>query len=109
MVQIVWTEPALADLDAIADYIALENPAAAKALVQRAFRHVKLLEKSPLIGPRVPELRSGRYRQISEPPCRVIYLVESNRAFILHVVRSERLLHPGLLSKRRTKLVGGNR
>jgi plasmid stabilization system protein ParE len=109
MVQIVWTEPALADLDAIADHIALGNPAAAKALVQRTFRHVKLLERNPLIGPRVPEVQSGRYRQISEPPCRVIYLVESNRVFILHVVRSERILQTRRLSRRRTKLVGKSR
>ena len=43
MAQIVWTEPALSDLDAIADYIALDNPGAAKALVQRIFRHVEQL------------------------------------------------------------------
>ena len=30
MVEIVWTEPALSDLDAIADFIALENPVAAQ-------------------------------------------------------------------------------
>jgi plasmid stabilization system protein ParE len=37
MVEGVWTEPALSDLDAVADYIALENPDAARALVQRVF------------------------------------------------------------------------
>jgi len=40
MAEIVWTEPALSDLDASADYIALDNPIAAAALVQRVFyRH----------------------------------------------------------------------
>ena len=29
MAEIIWTEPALADLDAIADYIALDKPDAA--------------------------------------------------------------------------------
>lgn len=29
MARLVWTEPALADLQAIAEYIALDNPAAA--------------------------------------------------------------------------------
>ena len=37
MAQVIWTEPALSDLDAIADYISLDNPEAAKALVQRVF------------------------------------------------------------------------
>lgn len=27
MAEVVWAEPALSDLDAIADYIALDNPA----------------------------------------------------------------------------------
>lgn len=43
MAEIVWSEPALTDLDAIADYIALENPTAAAALVQRVFVHVEQL------------------------------------------------------------------
>ena len=38
MAEIVWTEPALSDLDAIADYIALDNP---RALVRRVFLHVE--------------------------------------------------------------------
>jgi len=33
MAEVVWTEPALSELDAIADYIALENPDAARELV----------------------------------------------------------------------------
>lgn len=35
--EIIWTEPALMDLDAIADYIALEDPLAASKLVKRVF------------------------------------------------------------------------
>lgn len=41
MAEIIWTEPALADLDAIADYISLDNPEAARKLVQNVFRHVE--------------------------------------------------------------------
>jgi len=33
MAEVVWTELALSELDAIADYIALENPDAARELV----------------------------------------------------------------------------
>ena len=44
MAKIIWTEPALQDLDAIADYIALDNPEAARRLVQRVFRHIEQLE-----------------------------------------------------------------
>ena len=47
MVEIVWTEPALSDLDAIADFIALENPVAAQKLVRRIFEHVEQLAAHP--------------------------------------------------------------
>lgn len=91
MAQIVWTEPALSDLDAIADYIALENPAAASELVRRVFRHVGQLVTHPESS-RPPELTGSRYRQIAEPPCRVFYRFDGHTIFVLHVMRSERLL-----------------
>ena len=56
MARVIWTEPALNDLDAIADYIAIENPVAAAQLVQRVFEHVEQLEAHPESGRRPPEL-----------------------------------------------------
>ena len=47
MAELIWTEPALSDLDTIADYIALDNPDAARDLVRRVFRHVEQLAKYP--------------------------------------------------------------
>jgi toxin ParE1/3/4 len=43
MAEIVCSEPALSDLDAIADYIALEDPVAASELVKQIFGHVEQL------------------------------------------------------------------
>jgi plasmid stabilization system protein ParE len=100
MAEVIWTEPALSDLDAIADYIALENPDAARVLVQRVFRHVDQLVDHPRSGSRPQELRGWRYRQIVEPPCRVFYREEADRIFILHVMRAERLLRAGMLASR---------
>lgn len=99
MAEIVWTEPALADLDAIADYIALENPAAAAELVKRIFGHVGQLADHPDSGSRPPELKRSRYRQIVESPCRVFYRHDGHKVFILHVMRAERLLRKGRLKQ----------
>ena len=101
MAEIVWTEPALAELDAIADYIALEDPAAARQLVQKVFRHVEQLAEHPDSGSKPPELRGWRCRQVIEPPCRVFYRHDGDRVFVLYVMRAERELRPGQLSKRR--------
>ena len=100
MVEIIWTEPALDDLDAIGDYIAIEDPVAAQRLVRRVFRHVEQLEAHPQSGSQPPELSGSRYRQIIEPPCRVFCRYDGERVLILHVMRSERLLNPDRLSQR---------
>jgi len=89
MAELIWTEPALSDLDAIADYIALDNPEAARRLVQRVFQHVEQLAEHPESGSRPRELRKSRYRQIVEPPCRVFYRYDGERVFILYVMRGE--------------------
>jgi addiction module RelE/StbE family toxin len=99
MVEIVWTEPALSDLDAIADYIALENPVAAKKLVRRIFRHVEQLQDHPDSGSKPVELEGRNYRQIIEPPCRMFYRHDNIHAFILHVMRSERKLRASKLKR----------
>ena len=100
MAEIVWSEPALADLDAIADYIALENPVAASELVKRIFGHIEQLVNHPESGSRPQELGKSRYRQIVEPPCRVFYRYDGHKVFILHVMRSERLLRKSKLAVR---------
>lgn len=100
MAEIVWSEPALTDLDAIADYIALENPQAAAELVQRIFRHVEQLAAHPKSGSTPPELQNSRYRQIVEPPCRVFYRYDGKAVFVLHVMRAERLLRRSDLAPR---------
>ncbi|MDR7927471.1 type II toxin-antitoxin system RelE/ParE family toxin [Acidithiobacillus thiooxidans] len=100
MVEIIWTDPALSDLDAIADFIALENPAAAATLIRRIFSHIEQLQDFPESGSYLPELGPSRYRQIIEPPCRIFYRYHCNTIFILHVMRSERILRESLLTSR---------
>jgi toxin ParE1/3/4 len=97
MAEIIWTEPALSDLEAVADYIAIENPQAAARLVQHVFQHVEQLAAHPESGSRPPELEDSRYRQIVEPPCRVFYRYDGERVLVLHVMRSEQLLRPSQL------------
>ncbi len=100
MAKLIWTEPALQDLDAIADYIALDNPLAARRLVQRIFRHIEQLCEHPESGSRPPEMRRSRYRQIVEPPHRIFYRYDGSRVFVLHVMRGEKGFQKTRLLKR---------
>ena len=100
MARLIWTEPALADLEAIADYIALDNPAAARRLVQTVFESVERLECFPSSGKRPPEMPRSHYREIVVTPCRVFYRVEGDAVFLLYVMRAERLLRRWLIEER---------
>jgi plasmid stabilization system protein ParE len=59
MAEVIWAEPALNDLDAIADYIALDNPEAARRLVQKIFEHVDHLESHPRLGSKPKSSKAG--------------------------------------------------
>jgi plasmid stabilization system protein ParE len=100
MAALIWTEPALHDLDAIADYIALDDPEAARGLVQRVFQHVEQLVEQPDSGSRPPEMRQSRYRQIVEAPCRVFYRYDGERVLILCIMRGEMRFRKSRLIKR---------
>ncbi len=97
MARLIWTKNAIQDLDEIAAYIALDNPRAAKNLAKRIYSHIKQLTEHPYSGPIVPELEGLRYRQIVEGPCRIFYEVRNKTVYVLHVLRSERLLRIGNL------------
>ena len=92
MAQIVWTPSAQSDLEAIHDYIAIESPRAALAVIARVVRHIEQLARHPDSGSWLPELGRSRYRQIVEPPCRIFYRRDGSTVSILHVIRSERVL-----------------
>lgn len=100
MAELIWTEPALSDLDAIADYIALDKPQAARQLVQRVIQHVEQLISQPESGSKPKELRRSRYRQLVEPPCRVFYRYDGRRVYILYVMRGEMRFRKAKLIKR---------
>jgi toxin ParE1/3/4 len=103
MARLIWTEPALLDLDEIAEYIGLDDPLAASRYVQSVFDRVERLEAYPQSGKRPPELVRTSYREVVVPPCRIFYRVEGDEVFILYVMRAERLLRSYLLDERNRK------
>ncbi len=99
MVEVVWSQPALADLDAVADYIALDNPTAAKQLVRDIFERIDKLVKHPRLGPKLPELPGSGYRQLIVPPCRIVYRQLKSKIYIVCLFRSERRFDTKLVTR----------
>lgn len=97
MAGIIWTDPALNNLNEVAEYIALTHPIAAKALVRSIFDKVTRLEEHPESGKTPDELPNLDYRELVINPCRVFYKIENNHVYILHVMRQERDLRRFLL------------
>ena len=95
----IWAAPALADLDEIAEYIALDHRTAATRYVRKVFDAVDRLKQFPNSGRHPEELPDSRYREVVVPPCRVFYREEGGSVYILYVMRSERLLRTHLLER----------
>ena len=97
MAEIIWTEPALDQLEEIAEYIALDKLGAASKLVKTIFSAVERLEQFPESGHASPELPDSIYREQYVRPCRIFYRNEDEVVLILHVMREERQLRRFLL------------
>jgi toxin ParE1/3/4 len=104
MAQIKWTEPALNDLIEIAEYIALDKPAAAKKLVRNVFKSIKRLKDFPESGKKPSELPKTNYREVIVGPCRIFYRVEGKKVFILYVMRGEKELRQFILADRKEQV-----
>lgn len=101
MAQIVWTEPAINELDQIAESIALDKFDAAQRLVQSVFERVEKLKDQPRSGRNPPELPGNSiYREVVVGPCRVFYRFEKDKVIIIYVMRSERVLRKFILEDR---------
>jgi len=103
MAEIIWTEPALDDLEEIAGYIALDKLNAAQLLVQKVFDRVDLLSQSPNSGRKIPELSRSKYKEVIVGPCRIFYRFTNGSIYVLHVMRAERELRKYMLQDRDTK------
>jgi len=95
--EIIWTDPALDQLEEIAEYIALDKPVAASGLVKTIFSTVERLEQFPESGHVPPELPNSIYLELYVRPCRIFYRQDGDAALIVHVMREERQLRRFLL------------
>lgn len=98
MAEVIWAEPALQELNAIAEYIALDNPAAASRLVEEVFDKTNRLEGFPQSGRIPPELPDSVYREVVVPPCRIFYREDESWVLVIYVMREERLLRAYMLA-----------
>jgi plasmid stabilization system protein ParE len=83
--RIIWSEPALADLEAIHEFIARDSRQYATRFVQRLLEAAERLAALPMLGRIVPE-GDGRHREVFEAP----YRVENDVVHVVRLVRGAR-------------------
>jgi len=87
--RVIWTRPALRDLEAIGDYIERENPAAAERTVTRILDQVDRLKQYPHIG-RPGRIAGTRELVVTQTPFVVPYRVRDEAIEVLSVFHGAR-------------------
>jgi len=90
---ITFAASAVNDLETIRDwYIEQQVPDVGEKLLREIIAQVERLTNFPESGRIVPEFEIMNLREIIFPPFRIVYRLDKNRARIVRVWRSERLL-----------------
>ena len=88
--RLFWSEPALADLDSIHNFIAIDSAVYADAVVLEILDAVERLIEFPESGRFVPELDSVETRELIVGNYRVMYEVSAADINILTVLHGAR-------------------
>ena len=85
--RIRWTDSALADLEDALDYIAVDNPKAARKIARTIRKSVLLLNQFPNVG-RAGRVNKTRELPVSQSPYVIIYAVHGgNKAPQINILR----------------------
>lgn len=96
MTAIRWAEQAVADLEAIRDYVARDSAKYATLLVERLIDSVEQVAHFPEVGRVVPEYQRADLRELILGSYRVVYRLRGDHAEILTVFHGARLFPEGL-------------
>ena len=90
--KIIWSPLAIDRTTEIAEYIARDNPSAARIWIETLFDKVELLKSSPKSGRVVPETHREDIRELIYGNYRIIYRVEKNKISVLTVRHGKQIL-----------------
>jgi len=80
--QIIWSEQARDDLQAIVLFIAQDNPSVAESFGYQLMSKVDVLAQFPQIGRVVPEENNETIREIVFRPYRILYKVLAEKQIV---------------------------
>jgi len=92
MAEVIWSEPAVSQLESILGYISLDKPTAARAVATKIVEATDQVERFVRLGRPITEFPHKDYRQVWLKPCWIYYRIDSDTVYILHVRRAEKPL-----------------
>ena len=92
MRKLIWTEPALADLEAIYDFIAKDSEYYASSFLEEIIQQPEKLIDFPEIGRIVPEADQNDIRELIFQNYRIIYQLDDEIIMLLTVIHAKREL-----------------
>jgi toxin ParE1/3/4 len=78
MATVIWSGPAVRQVERIVEVIAEDSPAVAAKWVRRIMAAPDILATMPLIGPMVDEIGRPEIRELLVKPYRIIYRVRGD-------------------------------
>ena len=87
-----WTEHAVTQLAAIAEYISFDSPVYAEQVIDQVVRRLAQAQQFPESGRVVPELERADVRELLELPYRVIYRVRPDAIEVVAIVHARQHL-----------------
>ena len=94
--KIVWSDPAIEDLEGAVEFIARDSPAYAANLAQLAVDAADSLVRFPNRGHQITDPKLSRFRELIVGPYRLVYLVEAKRVLIVGLFHGHRALRRAL-------------
>ena len=90
--KIIWSLLAIDRASEIAEYISSDNPTAANKWIDDIFENVLILQTSPKMGRKVPEINRKEIREIIWGNYRIIYRIEKFNISILTIRHTKQIL-----------------
>jgi plasmid stabilization system protein ParE len=88
--RVVWSARAVADVEAIASFIAKDSPTYARSVVRRIVALTRTLGNFPLAGRKVPEFDDEAVRELIAYSYRIIYRVQAEEVIVASIVHGKR-------------------
>ena len=87
---VIWTEPAIADLKHIHDFIAEDSRHYARKVAQEVREKTDILSEFPDLGKMVPEVGKSEIRELHIYSYRIMYEINAEQCYVLAVIHKRR-------------------